>query len=387
MKDSKIISEAARVVEGSKTRYYTEIASHFEDSISFAIGEPDFITPQHIIEAAVQKLEAGETHYAPNPGIPELRDAIAEKYRKQFPQQNVQRENVIVTSGTQEANYLAMMTYLNPGDEIIIPEPCYISYIPQFKMLHAKPVYILSEESSGYDICASDIESAITEKTKAILLNTPCNPTGTVLSEKTLRAIVETARAHHIGIICDETYSDIVYEPFVSILDVAQIDDDIIYCSGFSKSYAMTGWRLGYAISTKDIATRMRNLHESIVSCSATALQYGAVEAIKNGADDIEMMRSEYEKRRNLICELLNEIKGVNYVLPKGAFYVFVNIKNTGLTSAEFTERLLYETHTVVAPGDIFGEAGEGYIRLSYATSPEKIKEGMKRLKKFIESL
>lgn len=260
-------------------------------------------------------------------------------------------------------------------------------YIPQLQILHVKPNYVLTREEEGYTLKAEALEAAITPKTKAILLNSPCNPTGTVLGKKALEEIVEIARKHKIGIISDETYSEIVYEPFTSILDVMEMDDSLIYCSGFSKSYAMTGWRLGYAIATKEMALAIRQLHENNASCSNVALQYGAIEAIENGADDVEMMRREYEKRRNVICSMLNEIDGLSFAVPKGAFYVFVNIKSTGLSSIEFVEQLLEKYHTVVAPGTTFGEAGEGYIRLSYATSEENIRAGMKRIADFVKSL
>ena len=387
IKDNPYVSEVARKIQGSKTRYYSELAAKFSDTISFAIGEPDFTTPQHIINAAAQKLIEGYTHYAPNPGIWELRQAIAEHYNAKHPRQHLTGENVVVTSGTQEANLLALMAILNPGDEIVVAAPSYISYIPQFLMMHVKPNYVLTHEKEGYELQMDAVEAAITEKTRAILINSPCNPTGAVLSRAALEELVSIAKRHGIAIISDETYSDIVFAPFTSILDVMDMTDNLIYTSGFSKSYAMTGWRLGYTITTKEVALALRYLHENNASCSNTALQYGAIEALKNGADDVESMRQEYEKRRNLICSRLDEISELSYVLPKGTFYVYINIQKTGLSCIEFLERLLDQFHVVVAPGTVFGEAGEGHIRLSYATSEENIVNGMNRIASFVSSL
>lgn len=387
IKENPYVSDIARVIQGSKTRYYTELAAKYDDTISFAIGEPDFTTPQHIIEVAAKKLLEGETHYAPNPGIWPLREAIAEHYNQKHPGQHFTGDNVVVTSGTQEANLLALMMYFDPGDEIVVPAPCYISYIPQFQILHIKPNYVRTYEEDAYELRIEELEAAITPKTKAILINSPCNPTGAVLSKKSLDLIVKMARKYKIGIISDETYSDIVYEPFTSILDVMEMNEQLIYTSGFSKSYAMTGWRLGYAITTKEMALAIRQLHENNASCSNTALQYGAIEALMNGANDVERMRQSYERRRNLICSLLDEIDGLEYVLPKGAFYVFVNIQKLGMTSLDFTEGLLREKHVVVAPGTAFGELGEGYIRLSYATSDERIRTGMSKIAQYVLSL
>ncbi|HPF54837.1 MAG TPA: pyridoxal phosphate-dependent aminotransferase [Eubacteriales bacterium] len=387
IKDNPYVSSVARVIEGSKTRFYSEYASKFADSISFAIGEPDFTTPQHIIEVAAQKLREGYTHYAPNPGIPELRAAIAEKYNKLFPKQHFTWENVVVTSGTQEANLLAMMMLFDPGDAVIVPAPCYISYIPQCQIMHVDLIQVRTLEENGYELDPEALEAAITPKVKAILINSPCNPTGTVLSRKTLEAIVDVARRHRIAIISDETYFEIVYEKYTSILDVMEMDESLIYCGGFSKSYAMTGWRLGYAIATKEMALALRQFHENNASCSNTALQYGAIEAIEHGDADVEYMRGRYLERRDLICGLLDKIDGLSYVKPKGAFYVYINIERTGMSSIEFTEKLLNEYHVVVAPGTAFGPEGEGHIRLSYATSEEKIKEGLARISAFVASL
>ncbi|MCI8505689.1 MAG: pyridoxal phosphate-dependent aminotransferase [Lachnospiraceae bacterium] len=385
--ENPYVSNVAKVIQGSKTRYLTELASQYGDAISFAVGEPDFTTPGHIIEAAAKKLLEGETHYAPNPGIYELRQAIAEEYNQKHPKQRLGAANVVVTNGTQEANLLAMMAVLNPGDEVLVPTPNYISYIPQLLMLHVKAVFVETYAENGYEITAEAIEGAVTPRTRAVMLNSPCNPTGTVLSRGTLEKVIAVAKRHKLAILSDETYSEIVYEPFTSILDVMELDESLFYCSGFSKSYAMTGWRLGYTITTEETALAIRYLHENSTSCSNTALQYGALEAVRNGAEDVEYMRRKYEDRRNLICSLLDEIRPLSYVLPKGAFYVWVDIRKTGLSSMDFADRLLKETHTVIAPGTAFGEAGEGFIRLSYATSEEKIEEGLKRIGNFVKTL
>lgn len=387
IQENPYVSDLAKRIKGSKTRYYSELAAKFDDAVSFAVGEPDFTTPRHIINAAAQKLLEGETHYAPNPGIRALREAIAEHYNRKHANQRLTGDNVVVTSGTQEANLLAMMMFLGPGDEVAVPAPHYLSYLSQLQIVRAKPNCVQTSEADGYALHPDALEAAITPRTRAILINSPCNPTGAVLSRAELEAVCRAARAHKIGIISDETYSDLVYTPFTSILDVTEPDSRLIYCSGFSKSYAMTGWRLGYAIASEEMALAIRHLHENNASCSNVALQYGAVEALAHGAADVERMRGEYEKRRDLICGLLDEIDGLRYVLPKGAFYVFVNIRKTGLGSVEFAERLLEQFHTVVAPGTAFGAAGEGYIRLSYATSEENIRAGMGRIADFVASV
>lgn len=385
--DNPYASHLGKAIIGSEIRAMFERACKMRDVVSFAIGEPDFVTPPHIINAAVEKLLAGETHYAPNSGIDPLREAIARKYSK-ITGKKITAENVIVTSGTMESLLISMQTLLNPGDELLVPTPHFAAYDGHFQIAGIKPVFVTTYEEDEYQLSLEDMEAAITPKTRAILSNTPRNPTGSVFSRKTLEGIIRIAKKHKLAIISDEVYSGIVYdEPHNCILNLMDLDESVILCNSFSKSYAMTGWRIGFTISTPEVAVSLRRIHEYGSSSSNVALQYGATEAIEKGDDDIEAMRVEYQARRDLVCKRINSIDGLSCITPKGAFYIFMNIKGTGLSSREFADRLLDENRVVVVPGTAFGAAGEGYVRLSYATSIGNLIKGMDRMAAFVASL
>ena len=386
--DNPMVSDLCKTIVGSEIRAMFEKAGTMDDVVSFAIGEPDFITPQHIIDVAVEKLEGGATHYAPNPGIPELRQAIAHHNSGHTYSPNLTWENVVVTAGAMEAILVSMQALLNPGDEILVPTPHFPAYTGQFQIANVKPIYVPTHEDAAYQIDLDLMERLITPKCKTILINSPRNPTGSVLNRDTMQGLAELARKHHLSVISDEIYGSIIYdEPHNCILDFMDLEENVILCNGFSKAYAMTGWRLGYTISTPEIAVSIRRIHEYGSSCSNIAFQYAAVEALDNGADDVERMRKEYQSRRDLMYKLINQTKGVSCIVPKGAFYIFMSIKGTGLTSREFADRLLDEQHAVVVPGTAFGPEGEGYVRLSYAADEKTLREGMRRIAAFTESL
>ena len=387
IQNNRMVSDLCRNIIGSEIRVMFERADAMEDVISFAIGEPDFTTPKHIIDVAVDKLQNGATHYAPNPGIPELRSAIADTYNEKYGT-SLAAQNVVVTNGAMEAVLVAIRALLNPGDEILVPTPHFVAYNGQFQVAGVTPIFVPTYEKNAYQIDLDHMESLITPRCRTVLINTPRNPTGSVFNRETMEGIVDMARRHHLTVISDEIYGDIVYdEPHNCILDFMDLEENVILCNGFSKSYAMTGWRIGYTISTPEIAVSIRRIHEYGSSSTNVALQHGAIEALRNGAQDIEAMRQEYQRRRDLMVRLINDVDGLSCITPKGAFYIFMNIKETGLTSRVFADRLLDEYHTIVVPGTAFGEEGEGYVRLSYAASEETLKEGMKRIARFVASL
>lgn len=380
------ISHLAREIRGSEIRVMVEKAAGMQDVISFAIGEPDFDTPSHIVEAAVEKLRAGATHYAPNPGIPQLRSAIAETYAKY--DGGIAGSNVVVANGAQEAVMLALQALVDPGREIIVPTPHFVAYDVQFKVAGIHPIYVPTHEKDDYQLDIDLLDRLITPNCQAIMINSPRNPTGSVFNADTLQGIVEVARKHKLSVLSDEVYSDIVFdEPHHCILEYMDLQENAVVCSGFSKSFAMTGWRLGYTVSSEALAVGMRRIHEAGSSSTNVAFQYAAIEALKNGAGDTEAMRQEYQRRRDIMYRLINDIDGLSSIMPKGAFYFFVNVSGTGLTSREFADRLLEETHTIVVPGTAFGPAGEGYVRLSYAADEETLRSGMARIARFVESL
>lgn len=381
-----MVSNLCRTIIGSEIRVMFERADTMENVISFAIGEPDFTTPKHIIDVAVGKLSGGATHYAPNPGIPELRSAVAGAYSGYG--KPLTGKHVVITNGAMESVLIAIQALLDPGDEILVPTPHFVAYNGQFQVAGVHPVFVPTYETDAYQIDLDRMEQLISPRCKTVLINTPRNPTGSVFNRETMQGIVDIARRHRLSVISDEIYSDIVYdEPHNCILDFMDLEENVILCSGFSKSYAMTGWRIGYTVSTPEIAVSLRRIHEYGSSSTNVALQYGAVEALRHGAGDVAAMRQEYQRRRDLMVRLINEIDGLSCITPKGAFYIFMNIRDTGLTSRAFADRLLDEYHTIVVPGTAFGDEGEGYVRLSYAANEETLKAGMARIAQFIASL
>lgn len=378
------LSIAAQKALPSGIRRMFEKARSYPDAINLTLGEPGFISPKHVIDVAVRNLELGKTKYTPNAGIKELRDALAVKLREENGIACDPDKNIIVTAGATQALMLAMITLVNPGDEVIIPGPSWPDYRGEVEMVNAVPIFAEVRESNEFKMTADVIEPLITEKTKMIVLNTPCNPTGAVLEEQDLREIAALIKKYRVYAIFDQPYEKIVYDGFrqVSLASFEGLEDYVVTVDSFSKTYAMTGWRVGYACANEKIITNMIKLHENMVASVNEAFQLGAVEALQHGAGDVEMMRREYERRRNLIVAGLNRIKGFHCLKPKGAFYVFPNIQAFGMTSLDVAELILEKAHVVTAPGDAFGAGGEGHLRLCYAADYEDLEEALRRMEK-----
>lgn len=381
------LSNLAAGLGGSAIREMYNETLKIKDTISFTVGEPDFVTAKPIIDVACRAWEDGLTHYTPNAGVPELRRAIAEYHKGDLaPDPDTQ---VFISCGATEGLQMALFTLVNPGEEVILVMPAWPNYFGQIGMCGAVAKLVPAYEGNGFVPDPADIEKAITPKTKAIILNSPSNPTGAVIDKDTYAKITEIVRKHDIYIISDEVYSRLVYSdaPYTSITAYPDMLDRVVYINSFSKMFAMTGWRLGYAVSTPDIVRNMVKLHENGVSCLSAPGQLAAAEALLHYTDEIERMRKVYEGRRNLICGRINETKNMSCRVPDGAFYVFANIKKTGQTSREFCMNLLRATGVVTVPGSGFGEAGEGFVRFTYATSDECIDEGLDRIQKYMQAL
>lgn len=378
------ISKNALSMPTSGIRAMTVLASRYDNVVSFGLGEPDFPTPQNIIEAGCDALRTGWTKYVSNQGIPLLLSALAEKLRAYNGMAHVTEDNIHITFGAGQALLLTMETVLNPGDEVIIPTPCFPNYFGYVHMAGGTSVIVPTKEENGFRVTAADIEAKITSHTKAILINSPCNPTGAVLTEADIRAIAEVARAHNLIVISDEPYEAIIYDgqKSFSIGSIPGMEDLVITVNSFSKSYAMTGWRIGYVVAPEAVRERMTLLQESMGSSVTAMCQKAAVEAITSPQDTVDAMCREYEKRRNLLVEGLNQVQGFSCIKPGGAFYAFPNIKSFGIPSQELAVNILNEVQVLATPGSAFGESGEGYLRFSYASSEEAILEGIRRLKK-----
>lgn len=381
------VSKIAKEIQGSTIRKMFNMASKMTDTVSFALGEPDFVTSKNIIDAACRALQDGQTHYTPNAGILPLRQAIAKKLKNKNNVDVDPEREVMVTAGGMEALMLAMMVVLDPGDEIIVSDPFWTNHPSQVLMIGAIPRFVKVYEEDGFIYNCENVKKAINKNTKAILINSPANPTGGVADKKTLEELARIAIEHDLIVITDEVYQHLIYEDteFVSIASIPGMKDRTVIIDSFSKAYAMTGWRIGYAAGCEEIIQNMVKLHENVVSCINTPSQYAAIEALEGPQDYLKYMLDKYTARRKLIVEGINSIENLSCIKPKGAFYAFVNISKTGKTSEEFAVDLLKNTGVVVVPGSGFGEAGEGFVRISYATSEEKIIEGLRRMKGFVE--
>ena len=381
------LSDKITTIKPSGIRRFFDIVSEMEDAISLGVGEPDFDTPWHIRDEGIYSLEKGKTFYTSNAGIKELRQEICNYYgRKQGVVYNPLTE-ALVTVGGSEGIDLALRCMLNPGDEVIIPTPCYVSYEPCTVMADGVPVILPLKNENQFRLTPEELESAITEKTKVLILAFPNNPTGAIMEKEDLEAIAPIIEKHDIFVISDEIYSELSYKSkHVSICTIPGMRERTIVINGFSKAYAMTGWRLGYALGPELIIKQMIKLHQFAIMCAPTTSQYAAVEALKNGDDDVAEMTEAYNQRRRF---LMNEFKEMNLPCfePFGAFYVFPCIKEFGMTSEEFALKFLEEEKVAVVPGTAFGDCGEGFLRISYAYSIEDLKVAIGRLKKFIEKL
>ncbi|HHW30733.1 MAG TPA: pyridoxal phosphate-dependent aminotransferase [Clostridiaceae bacterium] len=382
MKNRNILSTAAQNALPSGVRRMFELARKYDDSVNLTLGEPGFITPEHIINAAIESLKAGKTKYTPNAGIKELRDALAYKLKKENGIECDPDKNLIVTAGATQALMLAMVTLVNPGDEVIIQGPNWPDYRGQIDMVNAKAVYAMVDEKNGFKMTADLIEPLITEKTKLIIINSPSNPTGGVLDWEDLLEIAELVKKYKIFIISDETYEKIVYDGFEqkSLASIPGIEDYVLTINSFSKTYAMTGFRVGYICANQKIVENLIKLHENMIASVPEPMQMAAVRAIYHGEKDVAEMVECYDKNRHLIVEGLNRIRGFSCVYPKGAFYVFPNISEFGMSSEKTAEHILEKTHVVTSPGSAFGPGGEGYIRICYASRYEDIQEALRRL-------
>lgn len=385
MIDDKYLSEKVKLIKPSGIRKYFDLANEMEDVISLGVGEPDFKTPWNICEAAIFSIESGNTHYTANQGLLLLREEICEYMKRRFNLSYDPYDNVIVTVGGSEAIDIAMRSTVDCGDEVILLEPNYVAYTPSVQLVGGIPVYIKLEEKEHFKLTAKKLEAAISEKTKVLLINFPSNPTGGVMSKEDYQPLVKIIKDHNLIVISDEIYAELTYdEQFYSLANFKEIKDQVIIVSGFSKAFAMTGWRLGYVLGDKTFVKAMNKIHQYVIMSAPSAAQYGAIEALRNSEDNIIEMRESYMARRNFITRGFNRL-GLKTNLPQGAFYIFADITATKLTSDEFCVQLLKDQKVAIVPGSAFGDAGEGFIRVSYAYSIEHIKEALTRIEAFLK--
>lgn len=384
----KYLNDSIKSIKPSGIRKFFDIANEMDDVISLSIGEPDFQTPWHIREEGIKSLEKGKTWYSPNKGFAELREEISKYYNRRFNVYYEPKKQTLVTVGGSEAIDLAFRTLVQPGDEVIIPEPSFVCYEPLAVMAGGKPVIINTKNEDNFRLKASDLEKVITEKSKLLVLPFPNNPTGAIMEKEDLEEIAEVIRKHDLFILSDEIYSELTYgkKQHVSIASIEDMYERTIVINGFSKSYAMTGWRLGYALGPEPIISQMTKLHQYGIMSAPTTAQYAAIEALRNGDKDVCKMRDEYDMRRRLVVDSFNEM-GLTCFEPLGAFYVFPCIKSTGLNSEDFCTRLIMDKHVAVVPGTAFGESGEGFVRVSYSYSLKHLKIALERIREFLKEL
>lgn len=384
---SKFVSKKAASVEVSTIRYFFNMVNEVKGAISLCIGEPDFTTPQHINEAAVKALEQEKTFYTANAGLLELREEITNYLARRFHINYNPKTEVIVTIGATQAIDVAIRTLVEPGDEVLIPQPSFVAYAPCTILAGGNPVYVPTYEKDNFILKPDVLEKYLTEKSKVLILPYPNNPTGAIMTGSQLEDIAKLVKKHDLLVISDEIYCELTYgaehTAFASIPDMWE---RTITINGLSKSYAMTGWRLGYLAAPEGLTAEMLKVHSYNVTSAATMGQYAAVEAIRNGDEDIKTMKLEYDKRRLFLLESLRDI-GFECSEPKGAFYLFPSIKKTGLSSEQFAERLLKEGKVAVVPGSAFGENGQGFVRMAYATSMEKLEEAVERIRVFVKNI
>ncbi|NMC14668.1 MAG: aminotransferase class I/II-fold pyridoxal phosphate-dependent enzyme [Chloroflexi bacterium] len=382
--NKKYLAEKVVNLKPSGIRKFFDIVATMQDVISLGIGEPDFTTPNSILEIGVRSLKSGATHYTSNAGRIGLRQAIAEHLNRLYSVSYDPGAEMLITVGVSEALYLAMTALLNPGEEVIIATPCFVAYQAEAILAGGVPVELPCRAEDNFILRADALEAAITPRTKALLIGYPNNPTGAVAAREELMAIAEVAEKHDLIVISDELYDQLVYGvPHVCFASLPGMRQRTILLGGFSKNYAMTGWRIGFAAAPEDILIGMARVHQYTIMCAPTMAQDAAIEAIKNGAEEVEIMRQEYDRRRKLIVSGLNEL-GLPTFEPHGAFYAFPDIRVTGLDEETFAQRLLDEEKVAVVPGSAFGAGGEGFVRCSYATAYEKIEEALRRLKSFM---
>ena len=381
------LSPAVNAIAPSGIRKFFDIAAQMEDVISLGVGEPDFVTPWSIRESCVYGLEQGYTSYTANRGMPELRQEIVNLFKRRYDVDYNANTDVLVTVGVSEALDIAMRAILAPGDEVLIPEPCYVSYQACTILAGGVPVAVPAKIENEFRITPEELEEHVTPKTKALLIGYPNNPTGAIMTRKDLLAVADFAEKHDLIVISDEIYGDLTYgdEEHVCFASLPRMKDRTIQLNGFSKAYAMTGWRIGYALGNPAVIAAMTKIHQYTMLCAPITAQIAAVEALRHGEKYMKKMVAEYDRRRRLIYDGFIKM-GLECFEPKGAFYIFPSIKSTGYTSDEFAEKLLNAEHVALVPGSAFGKCGEGHIRCSYATSIDKISEALNRIENFLKN-
>ena len=384
----KLLSPTVVGIKPSGIRKFFDIASTMEDVISLGVGEPDFPTPWEIRKAGILSLESGKTRYTSNRGLETLREEIGNYVERKYGVSYDAKSEILVTVGGSEAIDACIRAIASPGDEIIIPQPSYVCYEPITALCGCKPVIIETKAENSFRITPEELKSAITPRTKALILPYPCNPTGAIMEKADLEAIANVLRETNILVISDEIYAELTFgeNSHTSIASIEGMQERTVLINGFSKTFSMTGWRLGYACGPKPIMEQITKIHQFAIMCAPTTSQYTAIEALRNGDEAVAAMREEYDMRRRLIVNGFNKL-GLSCREPKGAFYAFPCIQSTGMTSEEFCERLLYSKHVAVVPGPAFGQGGEGFVRASYCYSTEHIKEALHRIGEFLNEL
>ncbi len=387
MEYNKLLSKTLSDIKPSGIRKFFGLVSEMQDVTALTVGEPDFVTPWHVREAAIEALEGGKTYYTSNSGLTELREEISNYLNRRFSLKYSPKSEIFVTVGGSEAIDVAMRAVINPGDEVIVPLPAFVCYEPIARMAGADVVTVNTKPENNFKLTPEELRAAITPKTKLLVLPYPNNPTGAILTREELSAIADVLRGTDILVLSDEIYAELTYgRRHTSIANIEGMWERTILVSGFSKAYAMTGWRLGYLCAPEALLSEMLKLHQYAIMCAPTVSQFAAVEALKNGDEDISKMCAEYNRRRVMIYEGLKNI-GIDSFMPEGAFYIYPNIGKFGLSSEEFCERLLYEERCAIVPGTAFGECGEGFARISYAYSTKHITTALEKIEAFIKKL
>jgi aminotransferase len=380
----KFIAKRVESVPPSGIRRFFDIAATMKDVISLGIGEPDFITPAPILRAGIRSLRLGDTHYTSNSGTRELRDAVSVMVKRLYDVSYDPEEEILITVGASEALHLALSAILDPGDEVIVPEPCFVAYTPEVVFASGIPVTVPTFVKNNFQVTGKDIEKAVTPRTKAILIGYPNNPTGAVMSRENLEHLGEVARKHDLLIISDELYSRLVYhQEHVCVPSLTGLRERTILINGFSKGYAMTGWRLGFVAAPAELMTAMRKIHQYTIMSAPTMSQAAGLEAVLRGEQYVKEMLEEYDRRRKLLLRGLNSL-GLDCFEPQGAFYAFPSVAKTGMDDEAFSEALLCEEQVAVVPGSAFGPSGKGFVRVCYATAYEKIEEALDHMRRFM---
>jgi aminotransferase len=378
------VAKRIQSVPPSGIRRFFDIAATMKDVISLGIGEPDFVTPTPILRAGIHSLRLGDTHYTSNSGTLELRQAVSVQMKHLYDVSYDPEEEILITVGASEALHLALSAILDPGDEVIVPEPCFVAYTPEVVFADGVPVTVPTFVRNNFQVTGDEIEKAVTPRTKAILIGYPNNPTGAVMSRENLERVGDVARKHDLLIISDELYSRLVYHrEHVCVPTLPGLRERTILVNGFSKGYAMTGWRLGYVAAPKDLMAAMRKIHQYTIMSAPTVAQAAGLEAVLHGEHYVQEMRMEYDRRRELLVQGLNSL-GLDCFEPQGAFYAFPSVAKTGMDDEQFSEALLREEQVAVVPGSAFGPSGKGFVRLCYATAYEKIEQALDHMKRFM---